>query len=58
MIDALDRYAVGHYVGESDIVRDPRRHEHAFAATNWQRLQVLRQKYDPEGLFLGPYPQA
>jgi FAD/FMN-containing dehydrogenase len=29
----------------------------SFTPANWQRLQQLRQKYDPEGLFfsyLGP----
>lgn len=57
MISALDQFAVGHYVGESDIVRDPLRHERSYAPANWQRLQALRRKYDPDGLFLGPYPK-
>ncbi|HZP41875.1 MAG TPA: FAD-binding oxidoreductase [Candidatus Binatia bacterium] len=55
MMADLDRLAVGHYVGESDIVRDPRRHERSFAEPSWRRLQELRRRYDPEGLFLGPY---
>ena len=55
MISGLDRFAVGHYIGESDIVRDPMRHERSFAGANWQRLQTLRRKYDPDGLFHGPF---
>lgn len=51
-IAALERYAVGHYVGESDIIGDPRRAERSYAKANWERLQQLRRKYDPDGLFL------
>ncbi len=51
MIAALDRYAAGHYVGESDIIGDPRRAERSYAGANWERLQALRRKYDPDGLF-------
>ncbi|GJL60982.1 MAG: oxidoreductase [Nitrospirales bacterium] len=50
-IAELNRFAVGHYVGESDIVQDPRRAERSFAPANWQRLQALRRTYDPDGLF-------
>jgi len=53
MIAALDPFAVGHYVGESDILSDPARAERSFAPTNWQRLQALRRKYDPDALFYG-----
>lgn len=51
---ALDRFAVGHYVGESDIVAKPARTERSFAPANWQRLQSLRRTYDPDGLFHAP----
>jgi FAD/FMN-containing dehydrogenase len=50
-IAALDPFAVGHYVGESDIVAAPARAARSFATANWQRLQSLRRQYDPEGLF-------
>jgi FAD/FMN-containing dehydrogenase len=53
MFAALDPFAVGHYVGESDIVSKPARAERSFAPANWQRLNSLRQKYDPDGLFHG-----
>lgn len=55
MIGALDRFAVGHYVGESDIVAEPARAERSFAPRNWQRLRSLRRTYDPEGLFHGDF---
>ena len=54
-IAALDPFAVGHYVGESDIVAEPARAERSFAPANWQRLQALRRTYDPDGLFHGHF---
>jgi FAD/FMN-containing dehydrogenase len=54
-IAALDPLAVGHYVGESDIVAEPARAERSFAPANWQRLQALRRQYDPDGLFHGHF---
>ena len=50
-----DTFAVGHYVGESDIVSDPVRAERSFAQTNWQRLQALRRTDDPDALFHGHF---
>ena len=54
-IAALEPFAVGHYVGESDIVAEPARAERSFARTNWQRLQSLRRTYDPDALFHGQF---
>jgi FAD/FMN-containing dehydrogenase len=54
-IAALDKYAVGHYVGESDIIASPQRAARSYSAENWQRLKALRQQYDPEGLFHGHF---
>jgi FAD/FMN-containing dehydrogenase len=54
-IAALDPFAVGHYVGESDIVADSARAQRSFANANWQRLQALRRQYDPDGLFHGHF---
>ncbi|GJL49948.1 MAG: oxidoreductase [Nitrospirales bacterium] len=50
-IAALHAFAVGHYIGESDIITEPSRIERSFAPANWQRLQSLRRTYDPDGLF-------
>lgn len=52
---SLDPFAVGHYVGESDIVAEPGRAERSFAGANWRRLQSLRRKYDPDELFHGHF---
>jgi FAD/FMN-containing dehydrogenase len=54
-IAALDEFSVGHYVGESDIVRGALRAERSYAPANWKRLRSLRDKYDPGGLFLGHF---
>jgi FAD/FMN-containing dehydrogenase len=51
--EILSPFAVGRYVGESDIIDDHSRAEAAFARPNWERLQQLREKYDPDGLFHG-----
>ncbi|MGQ0696467.1 MAG: FAD-binding oxidoreductase, partial [Nitrospiraceae bacterium] len=55
MIAALDPFAVGHYVGESDIVTQPARAERSFKRANWQRLQALRRIYDPDDRFHGHF---
>jgi FAD/FMN-containing dehydrogenase len=54
-IAALDQYAVGHYVGESDIVTSPDRAARSYSPANWERLKRLRQQYDPQGLFHGHF---
>jgi FAD/FMN-containing dehydrogenase len=49
----LKPYAVGRYLGESDIFDDRSRAEQAFKPANWRRLQELKVKYDPDGMFYG-----
>ena len=56
-IAALDAFAVGHYVGESDIVAKPERAAMSFAPANWRRLQSLRREYDPDDLFHGNFSE-
>lgn len=51
--EILKPFVSGRYLGESDIVDDHSRAEEAFSPANWQRLQQLKTKYDPEGLFHG-----
>ncbi len=55
MMSALDAFAVGHYVGESDIVASPARGQRSFAPANWKRLELLRDKYDPDRVFHGHF---
>jgi FAD/FMN-containing dehydrogenase len=48
---ALEPLAVGCYVGESDIAANPSQVVNSYARSNWERLQALREKYDPNRVF-------
>lgn len=50
-IPLMDPFAVGHYVNEVEARRHPERIEKSFSKENWQRLQTVRDKYDPQGVF-------
>lgn len=47
----MDPFAVGHYVNEVEGRGHPERYPQCFSAANWQRLQALRARYDPAGVF-------
>lgn len=47
----MDPFAIGHYVNEVETRKNPKRYEACFTKANWERLQQLRQKYDPAGVF-------
>lgn len=47
----MDPFAVGHYVNEVEGRGHPERYPQCFSAANWQRLQALRGRYDPAGVF-------
>lgn len=42
-----------HYIGETDIVQDPSRVQKSYSPENWKRLEAVRAKYDPHGVFFG-----
>lgn len=42
-----------HYIGETDIVQDPSRVQESYSAEKWKRLEEVRAKYDPHGVFFG-----
>jgi FAD/FMN-containing dehydrogenase len=48
---ALEPLAVGCYVGEADIATNPSQVINSFIRPNWERLQALREKYDPDRVF-------
>ena len=48
---ALEPMGVGHYVGEADLTAHPSRSVRSFNQHNWERLEGLRKKYDPKGVF-------
>jgi hypothetical protein len=47
----LEPITVGHYIGETDLPADLNRARQSFAPSNWQRLQQLKKKYDPDDAF-------
>lgn len=47
----MDPFAKGHYVNEVEARRHPERIRACFSEVNWKRLQDLRKKHDPEGVF-------
>ena len=47
----MDPYAKGHYVNEVEAQRHPERIRLSYSPASWKRLQELRQKYDPQGVF-------
>ncbi len=49
--DALAPFRTGRYVGEADLTAGPDRLAECFTPQALQRLQSLRQRYDPDGLF-------
>lgn len=47
----MDPFSKGHYINEIEARRHPERIRECFSAVNWQRIQDLRRKYDPDGVF-------
>ncbi len=42
-----------HYIGETDFVEDPGRVQESYTADKWKRMEEIRAKYDPNGVFFG-----
>jgi FAD/FMN-containing dehydrogenase len=42
-----------HYIGETDIVQDNARVQASYTPEKWKKLEKIRAKYDPDGLFFG-----
>jgi FAD/FMN-containing dehydrogenase len=42
-----------HYIGETDIVQEPSRVRASYSDQKWKRLEEIRAKYDPQGIFFG-----
>src|ERR687886_952336 len=51
LMRALEPLTVGCYVGEADITANPSQVVNSYARSHWERLQALREKYDPNGVF-------
>ncbi|MGP4004381.1 FAD-binding oxidoreductase [Streptomyces sp. 8N706] len=50
-MSAVEPLGTGHYIAEADLTAAPTRAERSFTPQDWQRLQALRARYDPEGVF-------
>ena len=49
----LNKFTSQPYIGETDIVQDNARVQKSYSPDKWKRLEQIRAKYDPEGLFFG-----
>lgn len=47
----MDPFAIGHYVNEVEGRGHPERYPKCFSKANWERLEQLRRRYDPAGVF-------
>jgi FAD/FMN-containing dehydrogenase len=50
-LELLEPFTAGHYIGETDFVTYPHHARESYSEGNWKRLQELRKKYDPDGVF-------
>jgi FAD/FMN-containing dehydrogenase len=48
---ALEPMALGYYIGETDVLASPDRARRSYGPEQWERLQAVRRKYDPDGVF-------
>jgi FAD/FMN-containing dehydrogenase len=53
VVAIMQPFTAGHYIGETDYVQDPARVQESYAAEKWRRLEEIRAKYDPQGVFFG-----
>lgn len=49
----LKPFTSQHYIGETDIVQDPARVRESYSDEKWKRMEAVRAKYDPQGVFFG-----
>jgi FAD/FMN-containing dehydrogenase len=57
-LQSLEPITRGHYMGETDLLASPTRAAESLAPGVWERLQAIRQRYDPNGVFYGHIGQA
>lgn len=53
VIAIMKPFTAQHYIGETDVVQDPSRVRASYSAEKWKRLEEVRAKYDPLGVFFG-----
>jgi len=50
-LELLKPFVAGYYIGESDQIAYPNIAQESYTESKWKRLQELRKKYDPDGVF-------
>jgi FAD/FMN-containing dehydrogenase len=50
-LQAVEPLGTGHYIAEADLTAAPSRARRSFTPEDWQRLQSVRDRYDPERVF-------
>ena len=56
-LELLKPFVTGHYIGETDTITYPQHIQGSYTESKWKRLQELRKKYDPDGVFFH-YPDG
>ncbi|MET7761513.1 FAD-binding protein [Streptomyces sp. NPDC005393] len=56
-MDTLEPLGTGHYIAEADLTAGLSRAERSFTPADWERLEALRARYDPEGVFPSYLPR-
>jgi FAD/FMN-containing dehydrogenase len=51
VVAILKPFTSSHYIGETDIVEDNSRVQQSYTKEKWEKLQQIKQKYDPDELF-------
>jgi FAD/FMN-containing dehydrogenase len=57
-LKSLEPITRGHYMGETDLTASPTRAAESLGPGVWERLQTIRQRYDPAGIFYGHIGQS
>jgi FAD/FMN-containing dehydrogenase len=50
-VAAAEPRAAGHHVADADLTAERFRARHSFTPVAWERLETLRARYDPDGVF-------
>ncbi|TQK51005.1 FAD/FMN-containing dehydrogenase [Streptomyces sp. SLBN-118] len=48
---AVEPLGTGHYIAEADLTADPSRARRSFSPSDWDRLERLKERYDPDNVF-------
>jgi hypothetical protein len=50
-VKGLEKHITGHYIAEAALDASPSRSSRSFAVPNWEKLQTLKLKHDPNAVF-------